>query len=116
MESGVWARVRVQLVFLPRHETSYQVALVDHVGTGFAYLGPDEVRDPQQPARTQWEDHATVHTDRYDDGALPAQLEAYDRRREARYATPREGQRYLDRYGYADSGYYQGYYRKYYVN
>jgi nitroreductase len=44
----------------------------------------------------------TVHTDRYDDGALPAQLEAYDRRREARYATPREGQRYLDRYGYAE--------------
>jgi nitroreductase len=31
----------------------------------------------------------TVHTDRYDDRDLPAQLEAYDRRREARHATRR---------------------------
>jgi nitroreductase len=45
----------------------------------------------------------TVHTDRYDDGDLPAQLEAYDRRREARHTTPREGQRYADRYGYTES-------------
>jgi nitroreductase/FMN reductase [NAD(P)H] len=44
----------------------------------------------------------TVHTDRYDDRDLPAQLEAYDRRREARHATPRENQRYVDRYGHAD--------------
>jgi nitroreductase len=44
----------------------------------------------------------TVHTDRYDDGDLPAQLEAYDRRREARHATPRDSQRYVDRYGYTE--------------
>ena len=36
----------------------------------------------------------TVHTDRYDDGDLPDQLEEYDRRREARHATPRESQRF----------------------
>lgn len=44
----------------------------------------------------------TVHTDRYDDHELPAQLEAYDRRREAVHATPRESQRYADRYGYTE--------------
>jgi nitroreductase len=44
----------------------------------------------------------TVHTDRYDDGDLAFQLDAYDRRREARHATPREGQRYADRYGYTE--------------
>jgi FMN reductase [NAD(P)H] len=44
----------------------------------------------------------TVSTDRYDDRDLPAQLEAYDRRREARHATPRENQRYADRYGYSE--------------
>ena len=44
----------------------------------------------------------TVHTDRYDDGDLPAQLEAYDRRREGRHATPRENQRYADRLGYTE--------------
>jgi nitroreductase len=44
----------------------------------------------------------TVHTDRYDDRDLPAQLEAYDRRREARHATPRDSQRYVDRYGYTE--------------
>lgn len=44
----------------------------------------------------------TVHTDRYDDGDLPAELERYDRRREARHATPRESQRYVDRWGYTE--------------
>ncbi|HEU5323600.1 MAG TPA: nitroreductase family protein [Methylomirabilota bacterium] len=44
----------------------------------------------------------TVHTDRYDDADLPAQLAAYDARREARHATPRESQRYADRYGYTE--------------
>ena len=44
----------------------------------------------------------TVHTDRYDDRELPAQLEAYDRRREERYPTPREKQRYADRWGYRE--------------
>ncbi len=41
----------------------------------------------------------TVHTDRYDDRDLPAQLEAYDRRREARHATPPASQRFVDRFG-----------------
>lgn len=44
----------------------------------------------------------TVHTDRYDDRDLPAQLEAYDRRREARHATPKESQRYVERFGYSE--------------
>ena len=44
----------------------------------------------------------TVHTDRYDDRELPTQLEAYDRRREGRYPTPREKQRYADRWGYRE--------------
>jgi nitroreductase/FMN reductase [NAD(P)H] len=44
----------------------------------------------------------TVHTDRYDDAALPAQLEAYDRRREARHATPRDRQRDPERWGYTE--------------
>ncbi|HEY7653108.1 MAG TPA: nitroreductase family protein [Methylomirabilota bacterium] len=43
----------------------------------------------------------TIHTDRYEDGDLPAQLDAYDRRREARHVTPKESQRFADRYGYA---------------
>jgi nitroreductase/FMN reductase [NAD(P)H] len=44
----------------------------------------------------------TVHTDRYDDRDLPAQLEAYDRRREARHATPPASQRFVDRFGHSD--------------
>ena len=44
----------------------------------------------------------TVHTDRYDDSDLADELEAYDRRREARHATPRESQRYADRWGYTE--------------
>jgi nitroreductase/FMN reductase [NAD(P)H] len=44
----------------------------------------------------------TVHVDRYDDTDLPAQLEAYDRRREARHATPRDKQRYPERWGYTE--------------
>jgi nitroreductase/FMN reductase [NAD(P)H] len=44
----------------------------------------------------------TVHTDRYDDRDLPAQLEAYDARREARHATPKESQRYVERFGYTE--------------
>jgi FMN reductase [NAD(P)H] len=41
----------------------------------------------------------TVHTDRYDDSDLAVQIDAYDRRREARHATPPASQRYVDRYG-----------------
>lgn len=44
----------------------------------------------------------TVHTDRYDDGRLAEHLEAYDRRRAARYSPPREQQRRPDLFGYAD--------------
>lgn len=44
----------------------------------------------------------TVHTDRYDDADLPAQLLAYDARREARHATPKESQRFVDRFGYSE--------------
>jgi FMN reductase [NAD(P)H] len=44
----------------------------------------------------------TVHTDRYDDRELPAQLAAYDQRREARHATPKENQRYVERFGYTE--------------
>ncbi|TMQ25182.1 MAG: NADPH-dependent oxidoreductase [Candidatus Rokuibacteriota bacterium] len=44
----------------------------------------------------------TVHTDRYDDSRLEALVEDYDRRREARHATPRQGQRFADRFGYAE--------------
>ena len=44
----------------------------------------------------------TVHTDRYDDSRFTEEMEAYDRRREARHATPRESQRYVDRWGYTE--------------
>jgi nitroreductase/FMN reductase [NAD(P)H] len=44
----------------------------------------------------------TVHVDRYEDGDLPAQLDAYDRRREAGHATLPERQRYADRYGHSE--------------
>ena len=40
----------------------------------------------------------TVHTDRYND----AELDAYDRRREARHATPPSGQRFVERFGVAE--------------
>jgi FMN reductase [NAD(P)H] len=44
----------------------------------------------------------TLHTDRYDDSALAAGIDAYDRRRAARHAPPREQQRAPDTFGYAD--------------
>jgi FMN reductase [NAD(P)H] len=44
----------------------------------------------------------TVHVDRYDDADLPAQLEDYDRRREARHATPKESQRFVERFGHQE--------------
>jgi FMN reductase [NAD(P)H] len=44
----------------------------------------------------------TVHTDRYDDGNLEADIAAYDRRRAARHMTPREQQRNPQKFGYAD--------------
>jgi FMN reductase [NAD(P)H] len=44
----------------------------------------------------------TLHTDHYDDTALAADIDAYDRRRAARYAPPREQQRAPKTFGYAD--------------
>jgi nitroreductase/FMN reductase [NAD(P)H] len=44
----------------------------------------------------------TVHTDRYDDSRFTEEISAYDRRREARHPTPRESQRYVDRWGYTE--------------
>jgi nitroreductase len=44
----------------------------------------------------------TVHTDRYDDADLPAKLDDYDRRREARFATTRDKQRYPELWGYTE--------------
>ena len=43
----------------------------------------------------------TVHTDRYDDSRLPEEIDAYDRRRDARHSIPAEEQRYRDEYGTA---------------
>ena len=44
----------------------------------------------------------TVHTDRYDDSRFETLVEDYDRRREARHATPRESQRLTDRWGVSE--------------
>jgi FMN reductase [NAD(P)H] len=44
----------------------------------------------------------TVHRDRYDDSGLPALLDAYDRRRDARHSMSREQQRSVDRFGYSE--------------
>jgi nitroreductase/FMN reductase [NAD(P)H] len=46
---------------------------------------------------------ATVHTDRYDDSDLGAQVEAYDARRRAIFAIPDEKQRMTDRYGLVEN-------------
>lgn len=45
----------------------------------------------------------TVHVDRYDDSGFEADLDAYDRRREAARPTPRENQRDAKRFGSVDS-------------
>lgn len=47
-----------------------------------------------------------VHTDRYDDAALEAGIDAYDRRRHAIHAVPPERQRHPDRFGHADPYYW----------
>ena len=44
----------------------------------------------------------TVHTDSYDDKDLAAQVDAYDRRRDARYAIPAAGHKYIAEYGRPD--------------
>jgi nitroreductase/FMN reductase [NAD(P)H] len=43
----------------------------------------------------------TVHRDRYDDSNLAAEIDAYDRRRDAVYSIPPEKQRRRERYGIA---------------
>ena len=43
-----------------------------------------------------------VHTDRYDENALDADVEAYDRRRHEHRAIPPEKQRLVDKYGAVD--------------
>ena len=43
----------------------------------------------------------SVHTDRYDDHRLAELVDAYDRRRDARYSLPREQQRSPEIFGYA---------------
>jgi nitroreductase len=45
---------------------------------------------------------ATVHTDRYDDQALPGLLDTYDRTRDARHALTPQQQRNTARFGVAD--------------
>ncbi len=44
----------------------------------------------------------TLHTDHYDDSRLAEDIDAYDRRRAARYSPPREQQRAAATFGYAD--------------
>ena len=44
---------------------------------------------------------ATAHIDHYDDRGLAEAVDAYDRRRDARYSLPREQQRSPDVFGYA---------------
>jgi FMN reductase [NAD(P)H] len=44
---------------------------------------------------------ASVHIDHYDDQRLAEAVDAYDRRRDARYSLPREQQRSPDVFGYA---------------
>jgi nitroreductase/FMN reductase [NAD(P)H] len=44
----------------------------------------------------------TVHTDRYDDVNFVQEIDAYDKRREAVHATPKENQRFADTWGVID--------------
>jgi nitroreductase/FMN reductase [NAD(P)H] len=45
----------------------------------------------------------TVHLDRYDDSKAADEIDAYDRRREDRFRTPKDKQRNAARFGYADA-------------
>jgi nitroreductase len=56
------------------------------------------------PAREGWTSlrlppAVTVHVDRYDDSALEAEVEGYDRRRDARHSIPEAEQKHVDAYG-----------------
>ncbi len=44
----------------------------------------------------------TVHEDRYDDRDLPAEVDAYDVRRDAIFSLPRDRQKYVDLFGEAE--------------
>lgn len=44
----------------------------------------------------------TVHTDRYDDGDVLAEIDAYDRRRDAKFSTPKEKYRMVEEFGAPD--------------
>jgi hypothetical protein len=44
---------------------------------------------------------ATVHIDHYDERGLAEAIDAYDRRRDARYSLPHEQQRSPEVFGYA---------------
>ena len=75
------------------------LGLPDHVfpfaGMGVGY-----------PAREGWislrlPPSVTVHTDRYDDGNLLAEVDAYDRRRDARFSISDDKQRMPETYGTA---------------
>ncbi|MGY9058103.1 MAG: nitroreductase family protein [Alphaproteobacteria bacterium] len=43
-----------------------------------------------------------VHTDVYDDSDLPAEIDGYDQRRDARFSTPKTGWRDVDKWGEPD--------------
>jgi len=45
----------------------------------------------------------TVHLDRYDDSKAADEIDAYDRRREARFPTSKEKQRNVAKFGYANA-------------
>jgi nitroreductase len=56
------------------------------------------------PAREGWTSlrlppAVTVHVDRYDDSTLEAEVEAYDRRRDARHSIPESEQKHVNEYG-----------------
>ena len=44
----------------------------------------------------------TIHVDAYDDDDLAAEIDGYDRRRDARFSIPRDKQRHAETFGHAD--------------
>ena len=81
-------------------EVSSLLQLPDHVfpiagmGVGWpAKEGYISMRLPQS---------LTVHQDRYDDSRIIEKIDDYDRRRDARFSTPKEKQRQKDRFGEAE--------------
>jgi nitroreductase len=62
---------------------------------GIAHAQPGHISMRLPPA-------ITVHVDRYDDSALPQEIDAYDRRRHTRHAIARDQQRAPETFGYAE--------------